>query len=67
MYAAAGDDELTGGPSAAREKTATYVLSRSVPLRDLPPGSYLLRVEAQLRGDPGKVVVRETAITVAAE
>ena len=60
-------DELAGGVAAAREKFATFGLSRSIPLRDVPPGSYLLRVEAQLRGNADKIAVRETALTVASE
>jgi VWFA-related protein len=57
-------DELGGGVTAGRDKSATYSLSRALPLKDVPPGSYLLRVEAQKRGDPDRVAVRETLITV---
>jgi VWFA-related protein len=60
-------DELSGGVAAGRDKSATYSLSRSIPLRDVPPGAYLLRVEAQRRGDNDRVVVRETPITVIPE
>ena len=59
-------DELTGG-IAGRDKSATYALSRAVPLKDVPPGAYLLRVQAQRRGDAERMAVRETAITVVAE
>jgi VWFA-related protein len=62
-----GRDELTGGLAAGREKSATYSLSRTIPLRDVAPGSYLLRVEAQRRGDADRMAVRETPITIVAE
>ena len=58
-------DELTAGVAAAgREKSATFGFSGSVPLRDVPPGSYLLRVEAQRRGEADRLVARETALTI---
>ncbi len=60
-------DELSGGAAGGRDKSATYRFSKSMPLRDVPPGAYLLRVEAQRRGDTDKTVVRETQITVASE
>ena len=59
-------DELSG-TNAAREPFASYSFSKTVPLRDVAPGAYLLRVEAQRRGDPDRIVARETAIRVAAE
>ncbi|HET9466804.1 MAG TPA: VWA domain-containing protein [Vicinamibacterales bacterium] len=59
-------DELTGA-TAPREKFASYSFSKTLPLRDVAPGAYLLRVEAQRRGDPDRVVARETAIRVVAE
>jgi VWFA-related protein len=60
-------DELTGTVATGRDKSATYSLSRSVPLREVAPGAYLLRVEAQRRGDPDKLVSRDTAMTVVSE
>jgi hypothetical protein len=60
-------DELAAGVAASRDKSTTYALTRSVALRDVPPGSYLLRVEAQRRGEPERVAVRETPITVVGE
>jgi hypothetical protein len=64
-----GRDELTRTATAAGEKSATYALSRQLPLKDVSPGRYLLRVEAQLRGDiEGETVVtRETAINISGE
>ena len=59
-------DELSG-VAAGRDKSATYGLSRTIPLREVPPGSYLLRVEAQRRGDADAVVVRETRLSVVPE
>ncbi len=60
-------DELSGGVTAGRDKSATYSHSKTIPLRDLAPGAYLLRVEAQRRGDPGRVAVRETPVTVVSD
>ena len=56
-------DELSS-PATGRDKSATYSLSRTIPLGEVPPGAYLLRVEAQRRGDPDRTAVRETPITV---
>ena len=60
---------LERGASAANDKAATFVLSRDVPLKDVAPGRYLLRVDAQLRGETGDetAVVRETSIRVMTE
>jgi hypothetical protein len=60
-------DELAGGVTAGRDKSGTYALQRTLPLKDVPPGAYLLRVEAQRRGDTDRVAVRETPFTVLAE
>ncbi len=60
-------DELSGGAAGGRDKSAAYSFSKSIPLGDVPPGAYLLRVEAQRRGDTDKVTVRETQITVVSE
>lgn len=59
-------DELSGA-AAPREKFASYSFSKTLPLRDVAPGAYLLRVEAQRRGDPDRIVTRETAIQVVSE
>ncbi len=60
---------LERGPSSGNDKSATRVVSREVPLKDVPPGRYLLRVEAQLRGETGddSSFVRETPIRVVTE
>ena len=60
-------DELGGGVAAGRDKSATYSLSRSIPLTNVPPGSYLVRVEAQRRGDAGRMAVRQTAIDITSQ
>ena len=62
-------DELTRPAAATREKSATYALSRQLPLKDITPGRYLLRVEAQLRGDLSgeSVVARQTPISISRE
>ena len=62
-------DELTRTASASGEKSATYAVSKQLPLRDIAPGRYLLRVEAQLRGDIGgeSIVARETPIRISGE
>ena len=60
-------DELSGNVAPGRDKSVTYSLSRSIPLREVPPGAYLLRVEAQRRGDADRTAVRETPITVVSE
>jgi hypothetical protein len=62
----AARDELSGG-AGGRDKSAVYALSKTLPLKDVPPGSYLLRVEAQRRGDADRVAVREARISVVSE
>lgn len=58
-----------GVAAAAGDKSTTYAVKRDLPLKDLPPGRYLLRVTAQLRGDTGEngTVTRETSLTVRAD
>ncbi len=62
-------DVLERGPSSGNDKSATFVMSREVPLKDVAPGRYLLRIEAQLRGETGddSSVARETSIRVFTE
>ena len=65
-------DELTNGLASLGTTGAqggkawdTYGYAKGIPLKELPPGRYLLRVEAQVRGDDDvKPVARETLITV---
>lgn len=59
---------LRAGPSTALGAGGTglwtaYGFAREIPLRDLAPGHYLLRVEAKARDNPA-AAVRETLITV---
>lgn len=62
-------DVLERGTTAANDRSVTFVVSKEVPLKDLAPGRYLLRVEAQLRGETGdeSFVARETSLRVFAE
>ena len=47
------------------KKWDVYAYTRQIPLGNVAPGRYLLRVEAQVRGDTkAKPTVRETLITV---
>ena len=57
---------LERGASAAGDKSATFAVRRDIPLKDVAPGRYLLRVEAQVRGETGGngIVTRETVLTV---
>jgi hypothetical protein len=57
---------LERGSSDARDKSATFPVRRDIPLKDVTPGRYLLRVDAQVRGETGAngTVTRETALTV---
>ena len=57
-------DALTNSGDA--KKWDTYAYAKDVPLRDVAPGRYLLRVEAAVRGNQNgaKPAVRETLITV---
>jgi len=57
-------DALTN--AADVKKWDVYAYTKDVPLRDLAPGRYLLRVEAQVRGNlnGAKPVARETVITI---
>ena len=56
-------DELAGA-AAGRDKSATYGYTKVIPLRDVPPGTYLLRLEAQRRDDLDRTAVREASVTV---
>ena len=62
-------DVLERGPSAPNDKSATFTLRKDLPLKALVPGRYLVRVDAQLRGETGDkgLVSRETRIMVSAE
>jgi VWFA-related protein len=51
------------GAGNKAEYWTSYALTRDVPLKNVPPGRYLLRVEAQARAS-SSAAVRETLITV---
>ena len=59
-------DELENGGVAPKKPWDIYGYSKEIALKDIPPGRYVLRVEAQVRGnvDDAKPVARETLITV---
>jgi hypothetical protein len=59
-------DELSNGASPAEKPWEVYGYPKQFTLKDVPPGRYLLRVEAQFRGNvqDAKPVARETVITV---
>jgi VWFA-related protein len=58
-------ESLTNGPSAPGGNWMAFALKRDIPLKNVPPGSYLLRVEVQVRGSKDAApAVRETLITV---
>jgi len=50
-------------PAGHDGRWSTHGLTRDIPLKDIAPGRYLLRVEVSLRGS-STPVVRETLITV---
>jgi len=59
----ASRDTLTNAGDA--KKWDTYVYTRAIPLNDVSPGRYLVRVEAQIRGEKdAKPAVRETLISI---
>ncbi len=59
-------DELTNGGAPPEKPWDIYGYSTQIALKDIPPGRYALRVEAQVRGNVGdaKPFARETLITV---
>ena len=62
----AARDELQNGGVAPKKPWEIYGLAKEIALKNIPPGRYALRVEAQFRGniDGAKPAVRETLITV---
>jgi hypothetical protein len=61
---AAHDSLTNGGPDSAKNWT-TFVLTKQIPLKDVPPGRYLLRIEARDRTRPAQApVASETIVTV---
>ena len=59
-------DVVENGGAPPKKKWETYGYSREVALKNVAPGRYALRVEAQVRGnmEDAKPVARETLITV---
>jgi VWFA-related protein len=57
-------DTLGGGLTPSPSKTTTFVHSKQIGLKDIAPGTYLLRIEATARGTNQPSVSRETVITV---
>jgi len=59
-------DELANAPKPGEKPWESYGYPKQISLKDVPAGRYLLRVEAQVRGDfdDAKPVARETIITV---
>jgi VWFA-related protein len=60
--------ESLGGSDARRDsRSSQFAVARNVPLADVKPGRYRLRMEAKLRGatNDAQSITRETAITVA--
>src|SRR5581483_1412970 len=56
----ARDTLANGGP----KKWDAYAYTHQVPLQNVPPGRYLLRVEAQTHANGGAPVSRETVVVV---
>ena len=61
----AGHDSLSnGGPDKTKSWT-TFVLTKQIPLKDVPPGRYLLRIEARDRTRTDQApAATETVVTV---
>jgi VWFA-related protein len=58
-------DEMTNGGVAPKKAWDVYGYSKEIALKNIAPGRYALRVEAQVRGNKDvKPVARETLITV---
>jgi VWFA-related protein len=59
-------DDLTNGGAPPQKPWSIYGYKTEFALKDIPPGRYALRVEAQVRGNVGdaKPFARETLITV---
>lgn len=59
-------DELANGGAPPQKPWEIYAYSRELALKNIAPGRYVLRVEAQVRGniDDAKPVARETLITI---
>ena len=56
-------DELANGTSGEKP-WEIYGFAKQIPLRELAPGRYVLRVEAAIRGHDGAPATREALMTV---
>ena len=61
-----GRDEISNAATPSEKPWEVYGYPKQIPLKGIQPGRYLLRVEAQFRGnvDDAKPVARETLITI---
>jgi VWFA-related protein len=59
-------DELANAATPTEKPWEIYGYAKQIPLKDVAPGRYLLRVDAQVRGnvDDAKPAFRETVITI---
>ena len=58
-------DELENGTAASGEKPwEIYGYAKRIPLKEVPPGRYLLRLEAAIRGRDKPPATRQAVITV---
>ena len=59
-------DEIANAATPSQKPWEVYGYPKQIPLKGIQPGRYLLRVDAQFRGNVGdaKPVTRETLITI---
>ena len=62
--AAFSSRESIGGAGSPDVKSSRIPIAKQIPLKDVHPGRYLLRVEARLLGGGANPVSRETPLTV---
>jgi len=61
----AAHDSLVNGGTDTSKNWTTFVLTKQIPLKDVPPGRYLLRIEARDRTRMGQApAATETVISV---
>jgi hypothetical protein len=56
--------ETLGGTPGASTRNARIPVAKQIPLKDVRPGRYVLRVEARALGGGAKPALRETTVTV---
>jgi len=59
----ASREELVNG-TAGEKPWDIYGFAKRIPLKELAPGRYVLRIEATVRGKDGAAAVREAPITI---